>query len=288
MTQLSHQLVMGLPSSGKTTFIAALWHELESREVPDSLQLAEVHGNRDHLNRIRKQWLDCQEIERTKITAERTVSFRLRTQAGDLTDLFVPDMSGETYRMQWESRQWTRQFQEHAARCQGSLLFVHPQNVVEPVRIDGLVGRIEAELMGLGEPEAPPVGEAAQETPPVEWTPAAAPTQVQLVELLQFLLRIPFRDRQMRLAVVISAWDLVNGTTPGKWLSDRLPLLDQFIESNSGRLPFRIFGVSAQGGAINEAARLQQLAIPSHRIRIVGEGCGPHDITGPIKWLMAL
>ena len=31
------------PSSGKTTFIAALWHELEIREVPDSLRLAEEY-----------------------------------------------------------------------------------------------------------------------------------------------------------------------------------------------------------------------------------------------------
>ncbi len=283
MTQESHQLTVGLPSSGKTTFIAALWHVLESGEVPDSLQLVEVHGNRDHLNRIRKQWLDCDEIERTKITAERTASFRLRTHTGESTELFVPDMSGETYRMQWEARQWTRQFQDHAAHCQGVLLFVHPQNVVEPVRIDSLVARIEEQLGVPGNAETP-----AEDSQPIGWTPAAAATQVQLVELLQFLLRIPFHDRRLRLAVLISAWDLVNGTTPQRWLTARLPLLDQFIEANVERLPSRVFGVSAQGGELKDAAKLQELAIASQRIRIVGEGCSSHDITGPIKWLMAL
>ena len=39
-----HQLVVGLPGSGKTTFLAALWHALESAEVSLALQLTEVHG----------------------------------------------------------------------------------------------------------------------------------------------------------------------------------------------------------------------------------------------------
>jgi len=283
MSHESHQLTVGLPSSGKTTFIAALWHVLESGEVPDSLRLVEVHGIRDHLNRIRKQWLDCQELERTKISAERIASFRLRTQAGESTELFVPDMSGETYRMQWETRQWTRQFQDHAAQCQGTLLFVHPQHVVEPVRIDGLVSRIEAQLGAPAGAENPD-----SQSQPLEWTPAAVATQVQLVELLQFLLRIPFRDRRMRLAVIISAWDLIQVMTPQEWLGVRLPLLDQFIQSNSEQLPSRVFGISAQGGELKDAKKLQELAIASQRIRVVGEGCGEHDITGPVKWLMAL
>src|SRR4051794_12749587 len=89
--EVVHQLILGLPGSGKTTFIAALWHVIESDEVEGALKLAEVHGVRDYLNGIRKNWLDCQDLERTRIGSEHEVSFRLRdASTGSISELILP------------------------------------------------------------------------------------------------------------------------------------------------------------------------------------------------------
>jgi hypothetical protein len=161
--ELKKQLVVGLPESGKTTFLAALWHVVESDEVENSLVVSEVHGVRDHLNRIREQWLNCQELERTKIPAEKLVSVRLRDKTtGEVVEVTLPDLSGETFRLQWEHRQWTSEFDKLASESAGVLLFVHPRAVIEPTRIDA---GLDAMIVALGQGAAVETASGGQPAP---------------------------------------------------------------------------------------------------------------------------
>src|SRR5438876_477290 len=178
-------LIAGLPETGKTTFLAALWHVADSGEVPGSLAVSEVHGVRDHLNKIREQWLNCQQFERTTIPSEKTVSFRLRDpRTQHVVELSLPDLSGETFQHQWELRTWTETFAKLAAEASGVLLFVHPHAVIEPVRIDSA---LEAMASAAGQTQkaaghvagVPSVGHSTIEP----WSPAHTPTQVKLVEI---------------------------------------------------------------------------------------------------------
>jgi hypothetical protein len=121
-----------------------------------------------------------------------------------------------------------------------------------------------------------------------EWTADAVPEQVRLVDLLQFLLRPPFLRHQRRLAIVVSAWDVVLAPkpTPEQWLARELPFLHQFLANNPESFDVRVYGVSAQGGDVagdQRTALLQQT--PSRRIECVGPGAGPHDLTAPLVWL---
>jgi hypothetical protein len=123
-----------------------------------------------------------------------------------------------------------------------------------------------------------------------EWTPDLIPEQVRLVDLLQFLEHPPFRRALRRVAVMVSAWDLLPepAPTPQQWLRRELPLLHQFLESNSSSFMVRVFGVSAQGGQFKGEERDRLLAeIPGERILCVGDGVKPHDLTAPIAWLMS-
>ena len=70
------QLVIGLPSSGKTTFIAALWHTVTNDEVPGALKLEKLHGDSKHLNAIKSAWIKCCPVDRT-ISSDEIVSMRL-------------------------------------------------------------------------------------------------------------------------------------------------------------------------------------------------------------------
>jgi stage III sporulation protein SpoIIIAA len=52
----SNQLIIGLPETGKTTFLAALWHVVTSEEVNESLRLERLHGDSKYLNEISAKW----------------------------------------------------------------------------------------------------------------------------------------------------------------------------------------------------------------------------------------
>jgi hypothetical protein len=259
-----------------------------------------VHGIRDHLNRIRADWLNCQQLERTKIPAEKEVSFRLRhTQKQEVVELSLPDLSGETFRLQWETRQWTLAFEKLASATSGVLLFVHPRAIDKPVRIDATVeimtAAIEAGDESVGS-SVPLSGNthvhSAQETDPTaiieSWSPAHTSTQVQLVEILQFLRARPFLNRTLPIAVIVSAWDLVTiGHTPSDWVEKRLPLLHQFLRANAEAIPSTIFGISAQGGDLSKADELQKHIKASDRIIVTApDRSTTHDITAPLKWLL--
>jgi hypothetical protein len=154
--------------------------------------------------------------------------------------------------------------------------------VIEPVRIDEVAGIVEELTAGQG---PGPVDDA----PPRPWDPDRAPTQVKLVELLQMLRRPPFERRRRRVALVVSAWDLVagRGESPAGWVSARLPLVDQFLRSNPERYAVAVYGISAQGGDLDrDGDRLLGERTPARRVVVEGDGSPPHDLTAPVAWAM--
>jgi Double-GTPase 1 len=148
---------------------------------------------------------------------------------------------------------------------------------------------------GVAEPQQQkgPVAEAVPIPPPhpEEWQPKMVPAQVRIVQLLSDLMRPPFTHRRRRLAVIISAWDLVSeGFTPDKWLSTQMPLVHQFLRANGDLFATHLYGVSAQGMKLDDAAAIKEAAklISSDRIQIIGPQGDGKDLTIPLVWLVGL
>lgn len=288
------QLVIGLPRTGKTTFIAALGHVVESGEIPTSLQLVEMGDVRDHINATSKDWVGYREVDRTSLYTEKTVVMKLASPEGDhVTEILFPDMAGESFERHWKDREWSKEYDDLAREASGILLFIHPDKVVEPLGIDS-VRQLEAKIDSEGSEEG--LSESHQKADTIELTPwnlDMVPTGVQLVELLQFFMLRPHIYPISRIAIIISAWDKLSDvfTDPYTWLSASIPLLDQFLKAGRNRVPFRVYGISALGGDLNDendVAWMQNQDQPSDRITVVGDDCLPHDITAPIKWLMGI
>lgn len=273
-----HQTIIGLPTSGKTTFLAALWHLLNAGEVDTALLLDQLIGNHEHLNAIAEAWRRCEEVPRTSMAAEANVAIHIREPLREgRAVLHFPDLSGESFERQVALRTCRLEYLEgFAGDGAGAMLFVtadRPQDGLTVLEVNSM----------LEAPNDPPAEV-------LEWTPKLLPQQVQLVELLQFLQRRPFRRARRRLAVIVSAWDVVSAPrpTPGEWLDRELPLLSQFLASNQESFESRIWGVSALGGDIRTDARAVLLTrTPSDRIECIGYDTLPHDLTGPIRWLLA-
>jgi hypothetical protein len=273
MTSAGHNLLLvGLKGSGKTTFLAALWHQLEAGEVETSLVAAALQPDRTYLNRIRDAWLSFQDVPRTSLQAEQQISLGLTDRAhGRNFQMTFPDPSGESFRLQWRMRRATTAYAGAAKTAGGFLLFLHPHGLRLPARLT---------------PTAPALPPEASQM--IEWKHEFAPTQVQVLELIQFALHLRTSER-LPLAVVISAWDTVRDSiTPAVWLERRVPLLWQYLTSNADVLPFRCFGVSALGGDLQQDhARLAAVATPALRVSVIEADGGKHnDLTSPIRFLV--
>jgi hypothetical protein len=272
-------LLCGLPESGKTTFLAALWYLLNNNhEIKTELSLGSFPSNREYLNRLAEKWCRFKKIDRTKIDDAQEIILHLKDETTEV-GLHMPDMSGETWRTLWATRMCTPNAAEWSQSACGIMLFMHADKINLPIDI---ISRNELAQV-LGEP--PIAGDFAS------WSPYTSPTQVVLVDILQLLALPPLGRWGRRLAVIISAWDKAeeSGIIPNKYLQMHLPMLHQFLQCSGIFSEVKVFGVSAQGGDLDSAkdtARLKDENKPSRRIRMVEDHDSKHDLTVPIKWLM--
>lgn len=281
-------LLIGLPSTGKTSFLAALWFAVQQTQSATALVLSKLDGDSGYLNRIRDAWLAYKPVPRTPTDTETFVSMHLKSSSGnEQIHLTFPDVSGESFKQQWASRQLSRSYNNCLKSADGGILFIHPKSITLPLRItevNNLAALVDDSAAEESESEALP------KPPGIPWDIEKAPTQVQLVALLQFMMQQKKLHNPFRLLIAVSAWDEVasSNLTPAEWVVRQLPLLDQFLASHKDKLDVAYFGISAQGGSYDsgDIAILQQ-ELPAKRIAVVGDNIkNPHDITEPLLWLM--
>src|SRR5262249_40039567 len=139
------------------------------------------------------------------------------------------DLAGETYHAQFAERMCTTEYVDDFATDGGVMMFVNANRGSDGMTLADVGPAIEGEAAAEDE-------DAAQKSAAVvrEWGPELAPEQVRLVDLLQFLQWPPFERRKRRLAVIVSAWDVVTtpNLTPDQWLAREMPFLRQFLLNN--------------------------------------------------------
>jgi hypothetical protein len=273
-------LMLGFTGSGKTTFLAALWHHLEAAESLARLELEQLQPDRNYLNAIRDNWLSLKPVPRTPLRASAPVSMVLRDKiCGTSIELSMPDLSGETYHLQWVTRKATISYAQLASECSGAFLFVHPAEVRRTHALKPANGwRVDSEEE-----------HGSRIEPSKTWTPEQTSTQVQLVDLIQLLMYLRSVKQPLRLAVIISAWDLIKArVSPIGWVESRLPLLSQFLHANRDRFASEVFGVSAQGGDLErDRDALLGYLTPSERPRaVMGNSIDNTRITKPLEFLL--
>lgn len=282
MSNPANLLFIGLPGSGKTTFLAALWHVLSDGSSATTLKLTKLSGDRTYLNQITKEWRECSQVPRTNPQSEQVVVLHLDGDDFGSFDLSIPDLAGEAFKQQLTDRRISRHHDAFVQAATGVMLFLHP-DVQKGTQLT-VARQLEATLPGGREGET-----SAPSTVPNTWSPETLPHQAKFVELLQLLLERA--QRKLRIAVVVSAWDLVEnlGRPPHAFISQQLPLLQQFLEANEDLLEHAVFGVSAQGGDITVASEKQsllELDDALKRIRVWQDQDTGQDITKPIAWLL--
>lgn len=281
---------IGLPSSGKTSFIGAFWHVVESGEIDSTYAVTVPPSDREYLNRLQKYFLDCEAPERTKTDFVKKIEIEVVERSTDKKATFVfPDLSGETFESQFEYRKLTNDYVDQVSECNSLMLFVNPAKIKRSFLISAINGMLDDADAG-NENSAT---EAVLTTPATRWTPKMCQTQVVLVDLIQMIQKIV--TIPCKIGVIVSAWDTIKQSpdaveaqfTPDQWLQARLPLLNQYLQANKETFPSHVFGISAQGGEYktNDNEDLQAKNRQSERLIVQSGNTINHDITIPLKWL---
>ena len=98
-------VIVGLPESGKTTFLAALWHVVNAAEIDTALRFGSLgQGDRSYLNAITKRWRSAHKQERTIAGGPRNVSMHLKDRKDRDVRVIFPDLPGEDFVRVWETR----------------------------------------------------------------------------------------------------------------------------------------------------------------------------------------
>ena len=301
-------MLAGIPSSGKSTFIAALRHVLLSEETSSKLVMSRLADDERHLNVLQDRWLALKTFERTREASEAWATLHVRARAdGAEAELVVPDLRGELFERPAATGRCLRSISDVLGKADGMLLFTNAEKPDDEHLISdygdadddgeaGPVARIEVrapvptDVPEAGQSESGGVAKGAG-LGRLRFQPDRMPEEAKIVELLQFANRRPQRRRRRRLGVIVSAWDAVidggDERTPEQWFAQQRPMLSQFLRHNADAWESRFYGASAQGGQLpRDAERLQALENASERVIMVGPGVPRHDPTAPVAWLM--
>jgi hypothetical protein len=236
-------VLAGLPASGKTQYIAGLWLAVDGQSEC-RLHLANYKGDRRYLVEIGGRLAKCEDPPHTEVGESRTFDLPLQLDDDDKERrlrLIVPDLSGETWEHALEEAEWTVELDERISQASGLVVFVHSQASSGPT-----LGPLAASLPG---------DETSRDIHPFRVSGIAADSQlVQLIQLLRA------RRANPRIALVVSAWDLVEDDTlsPQAWLGENCKLLAQFVESRDD-IHVNVWGISAQGGRFDDPEQAKRL-----------------------------
>ena len=271
--------LVGLPETGKTTYLAALDEIIETQQTPGGLVSAGFSEDRAYLQPIREAWLRGDDMPRTT-AGDAVARLRVLDPASQaVAELLFPDLKGEKFRAQCEQREWDPSYRARLPEITGILLFIHCEQLAAHQQIG---------------PSWPLQVKKEEFTEGDKWATKHAAKQTKLVELLQFISEVGGAPQPLRVAVMLSAWDCVLKAgeaveqRPAAFVEKEWPLLHQYLASNPERFVVREYGVSARGGGKEDTLRLLKMDKPADRVLLVDEGNRSKDLTRPIRWLLEL
>ena len=261
--------MIGMPSSGKTTYLASLCRLLlyGGQETGWKLDVKDVPEGFERVQILIKNINSYKAVKRTYGLELNNVALSLYNQNQEWMQFVVPDSSGESNIM------------DHIVESDMLLFFINVNTMIWEERIK--LGEKSA-IKQLNEEQGDKVTQSAEDiveeyardreneqikskeqVKNKEKEQKKYNNQSALVELLQIIIYLV--PHSLNIRFVISAWDLVekefkqDKVTPKEYIKIKLPLLYQYLEFNSKLIDYEIWGVSAQGGDFDDEDDLKKL-----------------------------
>jgi hypothetical protein len=272
MSEARTVAMLGLPRTGKSTYLGALWRLVQDPEVSEIREI-DVTGDRSRINLLADNVSNGLEIERTEVDTEEGFEVEVSFVGDHSVRLAIPDLSGEATRELVEEHVWRKSLANTLERANAIMLFLHPDKIDLPV---------PANFTGAASDDD------GREPTEVEFHVKEACTAAKLIELLENVIDLRSDLWPIRVAVIVSAWDRVDGDPrPSDWLAERLPGVAGMLTCNREEVETAVFGVSAQGGRLpNEREAL--LAKGGVRERVFARSPAGDEVGlwEPLRWAL--
>ena len=278
--------MIGMPSSGKTTYLVSLTSMLMFRERETALNL-QSHDLPEGLNNIQNEIANFnkfQPVGRTIGTVEGWIELPLCNERGNKVCLRIPDLSGEIFRDLVHERVLKKEIALHLREADILLFFLNLDTISEERRIplneESAMEIIEKDY------DASVIMEGKIQLAKSEMREEKPVTQTDLVELLQCVLYLS--KKRVKVKFIISAWDSMeeqlppDKQTPEDCMAKFLPLFLQFLRSNPERVDAEIWGVSAQGFDFSDQEERKKRIIDDcgNQAKVITpDGKETHDLT---------
>lgn len=268
---ITKSYIIGLPASGKTTFLGALAYTITNSMPGTNMFELDRVENLDYMNGLAVTWSKCEEVGRTNLDQYESTTLFLKDSLGNKVELRLPDQSGEEFKNIIKNRSMTERMHMEIKECDNIFLFINPNVIEKDVMINDIDPKFRKE---------------SQEST-ISSDEKYVHEQVQYVMLLQDISGI--KKGKTKIKIVISAWDAYNDNKcPRDVLKDKLPLVWQYLSSNEQLFDCEFWGVSAQGGDLADTSvkeRMLDYENAIERIIVVNEDNNEstHDLTVLLK-----
>jgi hypothetical protein len=263
--------LVGLPATGKTTYIAALWAYLRSGAPEAKYRVPVVPKDTAYLNAIATAWATGSDMPRSSPGATDTVEFTIEIEDSDPVTVVLPDLPGELFLNAVRRPSIDAAPAEAVLTSDLLLLFVNGQRATT--------------FAPVGDQEPPTATSVPPDDEIVEFAIGNLDTDTLNAELLERL-RYLLRDRPMpTIVVVVSAWDVLEEAfpSPAAWLEKQQPMTAQYLDALGTKTTIGIVGVSAQGADYGDEPLIHHKPVADRAWGRADEATKT-DIAGPLLW----
>ena len=286
MTARSIMLIGG-PDSGKTNYSVCLCKALESGH--GKLVAPSLSDDITYIEELLAHLLQGSFAPRSDTNLDEgrrdfIIPIALaETPKTRLAKIIVPDVSGELWKKAVETTELPSEWMDQLKQSDGALLFVRVLSDQNVAPLDWVTANRLLKLTSNNDDE---------ELDNI-------PTQISLLELLRFLecaLKPTNDDSLPRVAVLVTAWDMLDKERsiagPSAYLQAEYSLFAGRLKDTS-KLDVRVFGVSSLGGDLSNDAAFRDKFMDGELddagyvvTEEEGEITKIHDLTLPLAWII--
>lgn len=277
-------VMLGLPRTGKSAYLGTFWHMVEEPDIA-AVEVAELPQDLQHVRALADAMRGLEVLARTRSEEHEELNLSVVFAGEHDAVLRIPDLSGELLQAIIEQRTMPEELAQELGQAAGLLVFLHPMRISLPtgLSVAGAPDDEDREEESVELTNDTDEGDAATNTD--RFSNAKACTAAQLIDCLENALELMAEDWPVRVALVVSAFDLTHGRSPDQWLVDRVPALKSFLDTNADRVEWTVFGVSAQGGRRGHSADL--LPKDLHERAFARNAQGEEvEFSDPVRWAL--
>ena len=241
-------LIAGLPDSGKSTYLGALWYVTQN--AAGKIELA-LHASNDNmpentslLDGLSRRWHNIEDMDRTSNDAPEKISFLMCPQGiDDELSIEVPDFRGESIRQIITENQ-PSEFDDWCSKATNLLFFI--SDIQAGIYADDFVD--DEEEIDAAEESAGDKKDSEEKPPVLELNPKNITPAAQNILILRYLHE---NYRFKKIVICLTAWDKIinnnggNPKDPEEYLKEKSPALYNYISYNFNHVKY--FGLSGQG-----------------------------------------